>query len=436
MDSTTFNRTKIVTLLKKPFEADVSLRWWILGLLVIAMVNSYIDRGNISMVAPLITDLFNLDPQKKGYIFSAFLFGYALMQIPAGMLVDKFGIKWTYTIAYFVWGITAAAFGFVTIYWQFIVLRILLGVWESVSGPAGNAYVAKYFKEEERGFASGLLVSGSKIGPAIGAVVAGFLIDSFGWRMLFILCGLVPLTWLIPWLLFYFKQDKLDKKNNVKSTLNNKNHTNTEKIPLSLLFSNKKIWGVFLGYFFYGYVWFLYISWLPSYLYEVLGFSIKETGWWAGFAYGSLALVVIFSGLFADIFIRRGHSPTKVRKAFIIAGFLLGTLILPVPFIQNPLTAMILVVITISGMGLATANTWAITQSIAPPKAIATVAGIQNFGAAFGGFLAPIITGFLIQATDSYMSAFVLAGVAMIAGICCYIFLIGKVEQITLKAKN
>ncbi|MBN2610142.1 MAG: MFS transporter [Bacteroidales bacterium] len=418
-----------IAFFKRPFENIHRLRWWILGLLVIAMITSYIDRGNISMVAPLISDLLNLDPQKKGYIFSAFLLGYAIMQIPAGLLVDRFDIKWTYAIAYFIWGITASAFGFASVYWHFIVLRILLGIWESVSGPAGNAYVAKYFREDERGFASGLLVSGSKIGPAVGAIIAGCLIHHYGWQMLFILCGLVPLVWLIPWLLFYSEQDKIDRQ---KINASNKSPNNLKNIPLNLLIKKRKIWGIFLGYFFYGYVWFLYISWLPSYLYEVLGFSIKETGWWAGFAYGTLSIIVVISGWFADILIRRGYSPTKIRKTFIIAGFLFGTLILPVPFIQNPVSAVILVVITIGGMGLATANTWAITQSVAPENAIGTVAGIQNFGATFGGFLAPIISGFLIKSTGSYISVFVLAGIAMFFGIFCYVVFIGKVEQIKL----
>jgi ACS family D-galactonate transporter-like MFS transporter len=427
-------------MIKGQFKSVKTIRWWVLALLVIAMVNSYIDRGNMSMVAPLLTDFFELDAQRKGYIFSAFLLGYAIMQIPAGIMVDRFGIKWTYTIAFFIWGITAASFGFTSTFWQLIVLRILLGVWESISGPAGNAYIGKYFKENERGFASGLLLSGSKIGPAVGAIIAGLLIDAYGWRMLFILCGLVPLIWIIPWHFLYSKQEKIesrisDKNHDLEIRKKEKQSVKT-KFSFNSLIRNKKIQGVFWGYFCYGYVWFLYISWLPSYLYDELGFSIKETGWWAGFAYGSLALVVVISGYASDIFIKRGYAVTKVRKSFVIAGFLAGTLILPVPFIENPILAMILVVITISGMGLATANTWAITQSIAPKNAIGTVAGIQNFGATLGGFFAPIVTGFLIQATGSYMTPFIIAGILMFLGILCYIVLIGKVEPINLKIEK
>jgi MFS transporter, ACS family, D-galactonate transporter len=408
-----------------------TLRWWILGFLVLAMVISYMDRGNISMVAPLITDLFKLSPEKKGYIFSAFLLGYAIMQIPSGMVVDRFGLKWTYTIAFFFWCLTAAAFGLAMAFWHFIAIQVMLGIWESISGPAGNLYISKYFKEDERGFASGLLVSGSKIGPAIGMIVAGFLIAGFGWRMLFILCGLVPLIWIVPWLVLNNRQEKVESHPEQQSTDLKLNKTGI--IPLSVLLKYKTTWGIFLGYFFYGYVWFMYISWLPSYLYEVLGFSIQETGWWAGFAYGCLALVVVFSGLIADILIRRGNSPTRVRKGFIIAGFSVGTLILQVPFVHNPGYAITMLIITISGMGLATANTWAITQSVAPPNTIGTLAGIQNFGATLGGFIAPISTGFLIKITHSYTSAFVLAGFAMLAGIFSYVFIIGKVEPMKIK---
>ncbi|MDX9882922.1 MAG: MFS transporter [Prolixibacteraceae bacterium] len=417
---------------KKPFLGPI--RWWMLALLVLAMVVSYIDRGNFSMVAPLLTDLFDLDAQKKGYIFSAFLLGYTLMQIPSGRLVDKYGIKWTYAIAYLIWGLTAASFSLATAFWHFLVLRIFLGVTESISGPAGNAYVAKYFREDERGLVNGFLVSGSKIGPAVGAILAGFLIDSYGWRILFLLCGLIPLTWLIPWLLLYTRQEKMQLAPQQSEGTTVK-AAPPKKITLAQLSGKRKTWGIFLGYLFYGYVWFLYISWLPSYLYEVLGFSIRESGWWAGFSYGCLTLVVILSGYAADRLIHRGYSPSKTRKGFIVAGFLFGTLILFVPFIQSPLIAMTMVVITISGMGLATANTWAITQTVAPPGTVGTLAGIQNFGATFGGFIAPMVTGYTIKITGSYAPAFVLAGLCMFAGIACYTLLIGKVEPMRIEDK-
>ncbi len=419
--------------LKTSLQSIKGIRWWILGLLVIAMINSYIDRGNISMAAPLITEFFNLDAEKKGWIFSSFLLGYALMQVPAGMLVDRFGIKRTYTIAFIVWGITAACFGIATAFWHLIALRILLGVWESISGPAGNAYVGRYFEEHERGFASGLLLSGSKFGPAIGTIIAGVLLANYGWQMLFILCGLVPLVWVLPWLYFYNKQEKLEAKKQVlPSKLSTETIKSSSRVSLKKLLTNKKIQGIFLGYFCYGYVWFLYISWLPSYLYDELGLSIKETGWWAGFAYGSLAIVVIVAGYISDVFIKKGHCPSKVRKSFVVAGFLAGALIIPVPFIENPQHVMYMLIITISGMGLATANTWAISQTIAPRDSIGTVAGIQNFAAASGGFFAPIITGYIIAVSGSYMSAFVIAGILMVLGVFSYVVLVGKVETIDI----
>jgi MFS transporter, ACS family, D-galactonate transporter len=358
------------------------------------------------------------------------------MQIPSGRLVDRYGVKWTYAGSYLIWCLIAASFGLATALWQLLALRIMLGVTESISGPAGNAYIADHFSENHRGLASGILVSGSKIGPAVGTVIAGLLISSYGWRMLFFLCGLIPLVWIPLWLILYRKQERKSK-----NTLPGQPETVVQeveihkKVTLMQLMQNRKTWGIFSGYFFYGYVWFLYISWLPSYLFEVLGFSIKETGWWAGFAYGCLALVVILSGFAADSLIRKGFTPTTVRKRFIITGFLFGSLILPVPFIHDPVYAMILVVITISGMGLATANTWAITQSVAPPGAVGTLAAIQNFGATSGGFIAPLITGFIIKITSSYTPAFVLAGLCMLAGIACYHFLIGKVEPMQIITK-
>lgn len=412
-------------------KKDNILRWSIVGLLFIAMVNAYIDRGNISMVAPLITDELFLTASKKGYIFSAFLLGYALMQIPAGRLVDRFGVKNVYTIFYLVWGIVAALFGLATVFWHFIVLRLMLGVCEAASGPASFKFIANHFSVSERGLASGVFLAGTKIGPAIGALVAVYLIEAFGWRMLFILCGLVPLLWIIPWVILMSKIEKRKAHFNLQE----KEVKTPEgvKVPFSSILKKRKVWGIFLGYFCYGYVWYLYISWLPSYLYDSVGLSIKETGWWAAYAYGGLAIVTVAAGYIADLLIRGGRSETKVRKTFIVSGFLCGAVIILIPLVESTEVIFVLLLIAISGMGLATANTWAITQTISPKETVGTFSGIQNFGATSGGALAPVVTGYLIGYLHSYNVVFILAGIMMLLGIFSYILLIGKVETLQFK---
>ena len=402
--------------------SDNALRWFIVGLLFVAMVNAYIDRGNIAMVAPLLTDELLLDSVKKGYIFSAFNAGYALMMIPAGLLVDRFGYRRIYTLFYLLWGLTSAAFGLAEFFWHFVVLRILLGVCEAASGPASFAFIADYFTKAERGLASGIFLAGTKIGPAVGAVVAAYLIDAFGWRMLFILSGLVPLIWILPWLLGVSAIER-------RPALRVSEERETERrLPLATLVRNRKTFGIWLGYFCYGSVLYLYLSWLPSYLYDSLGLSIKETGWWQLFLYGGLAVVTVGAGWLADRFIARGATETRVRKAFIVAGFLCGSAIMCIPLVSGQTAIFAVLTLAIAGMGLATANTWAITQTLAPRGTVGTFSGIQNFGATSGGFLAPLATGYLLGPTNNYNLVFILAGCTMLLGIFSYVVLIGRVE--------
>lgn len=411
---------------------DNLLRWATVGLLFIAMVNAYIDRGNISMVVPLISEEMLLSGPEKGWIFSAFTLGYAIMMVPSGRLVDRFGVKKIYTLFYLLWGICAACFGLAQVFWHFVALRVVLGLCEAVSGPASIAFIADYFTAKERGLATGFFLAGTKIGPAVGAIVAAYLIENFGWRMLFVLSGLVPLLWIIPW---WSWVSKIEKRPQMKIINENAFEGYKNNITFLELIKKRKTIGIFLGYFFYGSVWYLYISWLPSYLYDSLGLSIEETGWWSAYTYGGLALITIVAGYVADKIIASGKSETKVRMSFIVSGFLCGAVIMAIPFVSSHTAILTILIIAISGMGLATANTWAIMQTIAPKGTVGTMSGIQNLGATSGGFLAPLLAGYVIGDSNNYNSVFVVAGIMMLLGIISYVFIIGKVEELKFDKK-
>lgn len=409
------------------------LSWFVLGLLFVAMVIGYVDRGNISYAAPFISKEFHLSATVNGYIFSAFLLGYSLMQIPAGRLVDRFGEKWIYAGFFLAWCLVAASLGLVQTAWQLIMLRVALGVTESVSGPASFAFIARRFPETRRGLASGVLLAGTKVGPALGAVVAAYLITSVGWRGLFVICGLAPMVWVFFWLwgCRNTQQLKPDETNRREAE---RKHSPT--VPFIELLRHAPVWGIYLGYFCYGYLWYLLINWLPSFLMDEMHLSLKDTGWWAAFTYGGLALTAVAGGAVADSLIRRGHSKRAVRKGFVIAGFGFGSLVVLVPFLKGSSMVLFLLVGSTSGMGLATANTWAVTQALAPSGTVGTLIGIQNFGATSGGFLAPIVMGWLRDATGRFDAGFVCAGILMIAGVFSYLVLIKELEPLRLQSLN
>ena len=180
-----------------------SRRWGIIGLLVLGVVIAYVARSNISVavVVPEFKRLFHLTDHQRGTLNSAFFWSYAFLQIPAGWLVDRYGVKFPYAIAFLVWSLVSAATALAGSVAQLLALRVMLGVGESVVIPASMRWIRFHFTEKERGLAIGVYMTGTKFGPAIGAPLAAWLIAVYDWRMMFVMLGLGGLIWLIPWLM-------------------------------------------------------------------------------------------------------------------------------------------------------------------------------------------------------------------------------------------
>ena len=175
-------------------------KWAIVGLLFVAVLINYIDRGNLSIVAvPLMKD-FGISTVSLGTLLSAFFWTYTFLQIPVGFMVDRFGLKWAYAIAFLIWSLASAAVGIASSFGQILAFRLLLGVGESVAQPASLAYIRQNFDEDQQGLPSAIYLAGMMIGPATGAFVGAAMLESMDWRSLFIYTGLGGLVWLIPWI--------------------------------------------------------------------------------------------------------------------------------------------------------------------------------------------------------------------------------------------
>jgi MFS family permease len=170
----------------------------VLFLIGLSVLINYIDRSNLSIAAPLLQDELHISGKQLGTLLSAFFWTYALLQIPAGWLVDHFDVKWVFAVGFFVWsaatGITGVLHGFVAL----LAIRIVLGVGESVAFPAYGKILGTHFQESRRGFANSVVITGLALGPAIGMLVGGTVVGRFGWRPFFLVLGLVGLLWLVP----------------------------------------------------------------------------------------------------------------------------------------------------------------------------------------------------------------------------------------------
>jgi ACS family D-galactonate transporter-like MFS transporter len=381
------------------------------------MVIAYIDRTSLSVAiaVPEFKSHFGLTDSQRGVLNSAFFWSYALLQVPAGWIVDRFGVKFPYAIGFLFWSLLAALTGLSETLAQLFALRLLLGAGESIVAPSSLRWIRMNVGEDHRGLAMGIYMAGTKIGPAAGAPIAAFLIASYGWRTMFFVTGLACLVWLVPWLLLV-KNDKPTPEAKAASSA----------APFWPLFRLRSIWGILLGTFAYGNFLYFSITWLPAYFKEHLNVPLQLMGVYTMFSFSGMALTTIASGYIADRLIARGGDPVAVRKRFTIAGLLLAATEVFGAFTSDPSTALFFAVFSLGGLGIATANYWALTQTVIPGAAIGRIGGLQNTASNLAGVAAPIFTGWLIQNTGSYQAPMQAIAALLILGAASYAFLVGK----------
>jgi MFS family permease len=383
------------------------------------MIIAYVSRSALAvpLALPEFIRSFHLSITDRGVLNSAFFWTYAVLQIPAGWVVDRYGVKFPYFLGFTIWCLASASTALTRSIPQLIVVQVVLGAGQAVVAPASYRWIRYHFVEKERGLAVGLYMTGTKIGPAVGAPLAAWLIGMYDWRVMFVLIGLGGLVWLVPWLLLVANDDRQIERAAVKKD-------GTLPIPFGRVMASPVIWGTIVASFCYMYFVYFCMTWMPAYFMERRHLSLGKMGLYTFFSFGGMAIVATLAGWAADRLIGRGHNPVTVRKWFTIAGFSIATTELIGARATSLETALVFAVVSLSGLGLATANYWALTQTLIPGAAIGRISGIQNCACSVAGIVAPILTGWLLQKTGSYEAPMMAVLVALLAGVLSYLFLI------------
>ena len=347
---------------------------------------------------------FDFSPTTAGILMSAFYWTYTFFQIPSGWAVDRFGIRGTYGMAFLLWSLSSAAIGLARSFSQILAMRMILGFGQAAVQPVSLAYIRGNFDEREQGMPTGLYISGMMIGPAFGGLLGAALLDTYGWRLMFLLTGLVPCLWLIPWF-------RLAPSAQTRSK--SRDHGLVERLPLKKLFINPMVWGITVAAFFYAYFWYFCLSWLPAYLVMERGLSFLEMGVYTALPYIAMAVVGPSAGRLADRWIARTGRAVLVRRVFIISGFMLGSTIILLKWIDAPTAALAILVFGLAGIGLASANYWALTQAISPKRLIGRAIGYQNTIGNLAGICSPIITGKLVEISGDFGLAITFASASL-----------------------
>jgi MFS transporter, ACS family, D-galactonate transporter len=401
-----------------PALKDSPQRWTLMVLLGAAMLFCYAQRSALGVAAKSMSDDLGFNPATTGVLLSSFFWVYAFMQMPSGWLVDRFGVRRTYAISFVFWSIMSVLTGLANGLAALILLRVLLGVGQAVAFPASSRAVANWFQESERGLVTGLYLAGVRYGTALVSVFGGWFLTYYDWRWFFVVIGAVSLVWVSPWMGFL---KKWEGKGTAQASTEQQGASFIESLAL---LKHRSVLGIFLGFFAYNYVWNVFLNWLPNYLEKVLGYTKKEMGVLNAIPLVAMSVIIVISGGLSDWLIRRGYEEKRVRKIFIAIGMLICCLIVPAGFVEDRMTAVWLLSISLSGLGVASPNTWALTQAVSSKKIVGTVSGIQNFGGNVGAALAPMVTGFIAHFTGSFAMALALCGVILVAGVIVFWFVV------------
>ncbi|WP_238812769.1 MFS transporter [Paraburkholderia sp. SG-MS1] len=372
--------------------------WTILALLTVGWLISFIDRTSLSsaLADKSFVHEFALTSVERGWLGSAVFWSYAALQLPMGWVVDRYGVKWPYAICFSLWCLAAAATGLSNSLTSLILVRLLIGASEAIVLPASYRYIANHFDESRKGSATGIFSLGGKVGPAIGAAAAAWLIVAYSWKAMFVITGMVGMIWLIPWLImvnndFPSREQLAAAKRRALS------------VPLRNLLVSPVVWGGFIMTFSYSYFVFYCATWMPSYLVEQRGLTLMRSGLYTFASFICVAFVAVTAGWAADRIIARGRDALVVRKTFIVAGSIGGMTILFGAYAKSQEMALFWNVASLSLVGLTTANNLALSKlTLIPKPAIGLNTGLLTVSTSLAGGVSASLCGWLLHIGGSY----------------------------------
>jgi ACS family D-galactonate transporter-like MFS transporter len=418
------------------------VRYRILAFLFISVVINYMDRANISVAATSLSKEFNLSSVQLGLIFSAFGWTYVAFQIPGGLLTDRFGPRLLYTFSLVGWSLVTLLQGFTNGFVMLFVLRLATGALEAPAYPINNRVVTGWFPDHERASAIAVYTSGQYIGLAFLTPVMATIQYYLEWKGLFIITGSAGIIWGLIWYLFYrdpskHKQvnlaelDHIEKGGGIINYRAEKPNIDKSKFTwanLREVFSHRKLWGIYLGqYAITSTLWF-FLTWFPVYLVKYRGLGFIRTGFLASVPFLAAFAGIILSGFLSDFLVKKKVSADVARKAPVITGLLLSVAIVGANYVNSPALIILFMAIAFFGNGMASI-TWVFVSLLAPKHLIGVTGGAFNFIGNLSSVSVPFIIGFLVR-NGNFEPALIFISAMAIVGICCYAFLVGKIERV------
>jgi sugar phosphate permease len=402
-------------------------RWYILGLICLMYLITYLDRVNISTAAPAISKEFGFDKITMGYIFSAFVWAYAIFQVPGGWLSDRFGARPVLATIVAYWSVMTAATAVATGAVSFVAIRFLFGAGEAGAFPGATRAMQVWYPRSERGFVQGLTHSASRLGAAISPPIVVLIVISLGWRSVFYICAALGFVWSVWWYLSYRNLPEehglvnqaelasirgLDEKGEIRPALLEKEGAN---VPWGTVLRSPNMWAIMCAYFTYVYCLYIFLTWLPTYLVDHRQFTLLKVGFLASLPLFAMVIGDTVGGLATDWLLKKTGNAKIARRSVAVVGLLgCAAFIVPAALTEDAYTA----VFCLTGAGFFLECTigpaWSVPMDCGG-KYSGTVSGVMNMAGNIGGAISPLVMGYFFQ-HDDWETPFVIAATLLVAG--------------------
>ncbi|MDV5098852.1 MFS transporter [Pseudomonas sp. LSJ-87] len=406
-------------------------------LLVIGIIN-YVDRSALSIANTSIQRDMMITPSQMGILLSAFSLAYAFSQLPLGMIIDRLGSKISLGAALLGWSVAQTASGLINSFSAFIGLRVVLGIGEAPMFPSAAKALAEWFEAEKRGTPTGIVLSSTCIGPCIAPPLLTLLMVNWGWRGMFIVTGVFGILVAACWFAFYKSKERYlaelpaEERERLLAAQAQKQTVATVRPSMKAqlaawaeLFRHKSTWGAVLGFMGVIYMLWLHLTWLPGYFEREHGLSLYKTAWVVSLAYVFGALGTIVAGRVCDRLVKNGASVLGSRKRVVVSAlFAAAAFTVPLSFGSGFMLSVALLCCALFSVNMASSTAWMIANTVVDSRRVASFGSIQNFGGYLAGSVAPIVTGFSIQQTGSFASAFLISAAVAAVAAMAYVLLL------------
>ena len=410
-------------------------RWRIAWLLGLGVLVNYFDRVNLSVSHGALYTAFGISDVAFGYLSAAYNWSYALCQLPVGVVLDRFGVRRVQRNGIFIWSMASFAAAITPNLAGFFGARLLLGIGEAPTFPANAKAIGTWFPQHERSFATSLTDAAAKLASAIGVPLLGILLIRVGWRWSFAATGAISLLYLLLFRRVYCEPEEDAELSDAERHLiaeiraNEPPAASGPELSLGALLRQRKVIGLSLGFGAYNYVFYLLLTWLPSYLSMALHIDLLHSFLYTGVPWLIATATDLFvGGMLVDALVSRGWNAELVRKIVLVVGTACGLGILGAAHAHSAMRALAWISLSIGGLAAAAPVGWSIPALIAPRASVGKVGGIVNFVCQVSGITAQILTGYIVRATHSYALAFGISAMYLLLGIAGYLVLLGRIE--------